>query len=192
MTRRTPARPVDGHSASGDTRAVKLPKSMSRLALEVDGWLELGCPEYALTRMRPLLDTPGARPVGLMLRVRALIELSRFAEALRGLDELRTFEHDAEWLDVQEAWCQKRLGDLRAAADCMERLVRRQPRSAIGHYNLGCYLALLGERERAIEQVTIACGLDESFRSHARSEHDLDTLRDDPRFVRLMPPDELA
>ena len=94
-----------------------VPKSVRRLAVEVEGWLELGCPEKALERAGPLLATPGARPVALVMHVRALIELGRFAEALGSLRELRSFENDSEWLEVTEAWCRKRLDDLPGVHD---------------------------------------------------------------------------
>jgi tetratricopeptide (TPR) repeat protein len=179
---------LSGEQLRHTLETVDLPGSLSRLALEIEGWLDLGCAEHALRRMQPLLGTPGARPVGLMLQARAFVTQTRYAEALESLAEARTFDHDPEWLEVQEGWCRKRLDDLPGAVECMERLVRLKPRSAIGHYNLGCYLSLSGDIERAIEHVTIACGLDESFRMHAEDERDLDPLRRDARFRRLLPP----
>ena len=70
---------------------------------------------------------------------------------------------------------------------CMERLLERSHRSAIGHFNLGCYLALLGQTERAIEEVTLACGLEEKYRQTAASEDDLKSLRGDSGFEQLLP-----
>lgn len=165
---------------------MQVPRSAERLVHEVDGWLDLGCAQRALDRIGPLLDIPGARPVALTLRIRALVELKRFDEALDSLDELGYFEHDPEWSLVTEAWCRKRTGDLPGAITCMRRLVTRDPRSAIGHYNLGCYLALAGQRDEAIDQVTVACGLDETYRKHAATEPDLDVLRNDERFTELL------
>lgn len=155
--------------------------------MEVDGWLDLGCPAHALQRMAPLLAAPGARPVALALQVRALVELGQHAAALDAIDELAYFEHDPEWRLVTEAWCRKRLDDLPGALRCMRRLTELEPHSAIGHFNLGCYLALAGEREEAIEEVTVACGIDDDFRKHAATEADLEPLRDDPRFQVLLP-----
>ena len=166
---------------------MKVPKTLERLAVEVEGWLDLGCPEHALGRMAPLLETPNARPVALLLRIRALVDLERYAEALDALDEIAYFEHDPEWRLVTEGRCRRRLDDLEGATRCMRRLIEVDPRSAVGHYNLACYLALAGETEEALEQVTIACGMDEALRTHAVTETDLDVLRDDPRFVALLP-----
>ena len=164
-----------------------VPRSLRRRAIEVAGWLELGCPRRALDKVEPLLATPGARPFGLKLKASAAIQLEEFATALEALDELGPFEDDHAWLDLTEAWCRKRTDDLPAAIHCMERLIRRDPKSAIGHYNLGCYLALQGDTGRALDCVTRACGLDRNFREMLEGEDDLDALRDDPEFRKLMP-----
>ena len=122
---------------------------------------------------------------GLALRVRAFVSTKRHREAIADLDELRTMDYEPEWLDLTEAWCRKRLQDLPAAVRCMQQLLYRNPRSAIGHFNLGCYLALSGDKERALDEVSIACGLDESFRPMLHDEVDLISLRQDPRYQEL-------
>lgn len=166
---------------------MNVPRSVQRLALEVEGWLEFGCPDKALERIEPLLAMPGARPVALVMSVRAFVDLARHGDALAALEELRTFESDNEWLHVTEAWCRKRLDDLPGAIDCMRRLLHHNPRSAIGHFNLGCYLALRGEPESALDEVTVACGLDPDFRTLAAHEDDLVSLRGNPDFEALLP-----
>lgn len=165
---------------------IPVPASLQRIADEVDGWLDLRCPERALERLEPLLQDPAGRPAGLAMRIRAYVRMGRHAEALQDLTELRRGDQALDWLDLCEAWCRKRTADLPGAIRCMEQLIAREPKSDIGHFNLGCYLALAGDRDRAIDEVTIACGLTESFRDLARDEPDLDSLRNDARFRQLM------
>jgi predicted Zn-dependent protease len=162
-----------------------VPKDLERLVAEIDGWLDLRCPDKALDRLQPLLSNPEARPVGLAMRVRAYVSTKRHREAVADLDELRTTPYDPDWLDLTEAWCRKRLQDLPGAVRCMQQLLYRNPRSAIGHFNLGCYLALSGDKERALDEVSIACGLDESFRAMLHDEVDLVSLRQDHRYQEL-------
>lgn len=164
---------------------LSVPPSLQRRALEVEGWFELGCAETALRKVEPLLAVPGARPLGLFLRVRALVALERHAEALADLQTVRNLPHDPEWLELTEAWCQKRLDNLPAAAACMERLIERRSRCAIGHFNLGCYLALLGDSKRALAEVTVACGLDPAFRGEPLDDPDLHSLHGLPEFDAL-------
>jgi len=165
---------------------IPVPAALQRLADEVDGWLDLRCPERALERLQPLLLDPAGRPAGLTMRIRAYVRMGRHAEALTDIAELRTGKDAVDWLDLCEAWCRKRVADLAGAIRCMEQLIARNPRSDIGHFNLGCYLALAGQRDRAIDEVTLACGLTDSFRDLARDEPDLDSLRNDARFRQLM------
>jgi tetratricopeptide (TPR) repeat protein len=163
-----------------------VPSSLQRLADQIDGWLDLRCPERALDLLPPMLAEPQARAAALCLRVRAHVRLANHGEALADLGELRRDHEPHDWVDLTEAWCRKRTGDLPAAIRCMEQLLARSPRSDIGHFNLGCYLTLAGEHERAIDEVTIACGITPEFRDFARDEPDLDALRKDPRFRALV------
>ena len=160
------------------------------MTLAAEGWLDLGASERALVEIAPLLAHPSTRHAGLVLRVRAFVDLKRHGEALEDIAEIRRSKlaFDAEWLDRQEAWCKKRVGDVAGAAACMENLITRDRRSAIGHYNLACYLALLGETERALLELTIACGLEPRFRTEMATESDLDSLRGDARFLQLCAP----
>ena len=162
-----------------------VPKSVQRLAIEIEGWLDLECPERALLKMEGLLAVPGARPVGLQLRVRAYVGVNQYAEAIADIEELRHFDHDPDSADLTEAWCRKRMGDVPSSAACMERLLARTNQSAIGHFNLGCYLALLGDTQRALDEITVACGIDRSFRKLLEEEQDLDSLRGHPAFEDL-------
>ena len=163
-----------------------VPQDLERRAVEVDGWLELRCADKALERMQPLLERPDARPAGLALRIRAYVATKEHRLAIDDLNELRTTGYEPDWLDLTEAWCRKRLPDLAGAIRCMEQLLERSPQSAIGHFNLGCYAAIDGDRERALDEVTLACGLDPSFREMLMEEPDLDSLHRDPRFKQLL------
>ena len=163
-----------------------VPPSVQRLAFEIGGRLDLGCPDRALDKLQNLLEVPGARPAALMLRVRAYTELERYEDAIVDIDDVRSFDHDADWADLTEAWCRKCLDELGGAVQCMERLLERGNHSAIGHFNLGCYLALQGETGRALDEVTLACGIDPSFRKQLEHETDLDSLRSLPDFRSLI------
>ena len=68
------------------------------------------------------------------------------------------------------------------AVEDLERGLEADPNEAILHYNLACYLALDGQRERPLRYLRQAVDLDDSFLEHARGEEDFDSIRDEPEF----------
>lgn len=165
-----------------------IPEAMHRLVDQVDGWLELRCPERALELVGPLIANPESNAIGLSLRIRANARLGNYPDALRDLDELRSQHPTDDWIDMTEAWCRRRNDDLPGSIRCMEQLLARNHRDHIAHFNLACYLALSGEKDRAIDELSIACGLHPECRTFAIDEPDFDSLRTDERFRQLLRP----
>ena len=164
------------------------PRALQRLVDKVDGWLELRCPERALSLVGPLLADPAARACGLSLQVRAQARLGAFDDALASLDALRSLHPDDAWVDLTEAWCRRRIDDLPGAIRCVEQLLARNHKHDVAHFNLACYLALSGARDRAIDALSVACGLNPGHRVTALDEPDFDGLRTDERFRVLVRP----
>lgn len=165
-----------------------IPEAMRRLVDQVDGWLELRCPERALELVGPLVANEDSFAIGLSLRVRANARLGNYKAALQDLAELRSMHSTNEWIDLTEAWCRRRDDDLPGAIRCMEQLLDRNHRHDIAHFNLACYLALSGDQDRAIDALTMACGLNPECRTFAIDEPDFDSLRTDERFRQLLRP----
>ena len=164
------------------------PKPLQRLADEVDGWLELRCPERALPLVSPLLEEPAARACGLSLQIRAQARLGAFDDALASLDELRKLHPEDAWVDLTEAWCRRRVDDLEGAIRCVQQLLARDPKHDVAYFNLACYLALAGDRDRAVDALSVACGINPDHRVLALDEPDFDGLRTDDRFRVLVRP----
>ena len=163
-----------------------IPPAHQRLADQIDGWLDLRCPDKALALVAPMLADAGARAAGLWLRVRALVRLGDYPQALPDLAELARLHPDESWVPLTDAFCRKRTGDLRGAADVLRRLLQRDHKNATAHFNLACYLALAGDQDGAIDALSLACGLDAEHRLFARDEPDFDSLRTDERFRALL------
>lgn len=163
-----------------------IPPAHQRLADQIDGWLDLRCPDKALALVAPMLADAGARAAGLWLRVRALVRLGDYPQALPDLAELARLHPDESWVPLTDAFCRKRTGDLRGAADVLRRLLQRDHKNATAHFNLACYLALAGDQDGAIDALSLACGIDAEHRLFARDEPDFDSLRTDERFRALL------
>ena len=165
-----------------------VPANLQRAVDEADGWLELRCPERALELLDPLVATPECKAMGLALRIRANVRLSNFAAALTDLAELRLEHPKHEWVDLTEAWCRRRHNDLPGAIRCIEQLLSTNWQHHIAHFNLACYLALSGDADKAIDALSLACGLNQDCRTFAIDEPDFDSLRTDERFRQLLRP----
>jgi hypothetical protein len=55
------------------------------------------------------------------------------------------------------------------------------------HYQLACVEALAGNKDRALDELTIAIEASERLRASAQADEDFASIRDDPRFPRNVP-----
>ena len=138
--------------------------------------------------LAPLLAAPDARACGLSLQIRAQARLGAFEDALKSLDALRSLHPEDAWVDLTEAWCRRRVDDLPGAIRCVEQLLARNHKHDVARFNLACYLALAGEPDRAIDELSLACGVNPDHRVLALDEPDFDGLRTDDRFRLLVRP----
>jgi hypothetical protein len=73
-------------------------------------------------------------------------------------------------------------GDFRTAIEIVEAGLREKPDHPVLLYQLACFEARAGEPEAALTHLVAAVAGDERCREWARTDEDLDSLRDDPRF----------
>jgi tetratricopeptide (TPR) repeat protein len=67
-----------------------------------------------------------------------------------------------------------------------KRLVQLRPNDPLAHYNLACSYALLKRPDNAIKTLRRAVELGYRDFRYMREDHDLDTIRHDPRFRQLL------
>jgi tetratricopeptide (TPR) repeat protein len=66
------------------------------------------------------------------------------------------------------------------------RLIQLRPSDPLAHYNLACSYALLKRTDHAIKTLRRAIELGYHDFRYMREDHDLDTIRHDPRFRQLL------
>ena len=76
-------------------------------------------------------------------------------------------------------------GDFAEVKRRLEPVVEATPQFAGPLYNLACAEALLGEPDAALEHLARAIDIHPPFAEAAREDHDLASIRDDPRFARI-------
>ena len=67
-----------------------------------------------------------------------------------------------------------------------EQLVHLRPEDPTAHYNLACRYALLKQRDKAIKTLRRAVELGYRDFDFMQEDHDLDSIRKDPRFRKLV------
>src|SRR5689334_4402054 len=77
-------------------------------------------------------------------------------------------------------------GEYVAAQELFERALKREPEAAHVHYGLAASRARLGSIDLALESLQKALDLQPNLRVRAQHDHDLNPLRNDPDFDRLI------
>ena len=77
-------------------------------------------------------------------------------------------------------------GRYEEVADALRTTVEAHPEYGLLFFNLACCESLTGKRTEALEHLRRAIELSEEFRDNARTDEDLDAIRDEPGFRDLV------
>lgn len=157
-----------------------------RILREAEGFLELHLPDSALKALDRLGESHQFRGQACYLRGDALRQLERYTEAVPLLMAAAELAPSNMHVWTALGWCYKRINQLPAAIDALERAVEAHPDSALARYNLACYLSLAGEKRRTFDLLEVALDLDPQYRDLMQGEADFDNVRSDPEFQALL------
>jgi quercetin dioxygenase-like cupin family protein len=76
--------------------------------------------------------------------------------------------------------------DYDKAIEALEALLAENPDDGVALYNLACAKSLSGRSAEAIEHLRRSAALEERFREMARTDTDLDPIRDEPEFKAIV------
>jgi tetratricopeptide (TPR) repeat protein len=77
-------------------------------------------------------------------------------------------------------------GRFHEALQIDKRIVQLRPGDALAHYNLACHYALLKRADLSLQTLRRAVELGYRDFRYMREDHDLDSIRHDPRFRQLL------
>jgi Flp pilus assembly protein TadD len=140
------------------------------------GWLELGLPEEALSELSSLSARDRMRRHALELRLIAEMESHRWNAAADTGRLLCLKEPKEARFFIHAAYCLHETGDTLAARDWLLRGPATLIEDPLFHYNIACYLAVLGDRKRAESHLERAFEMDASLRVSAQEDTDLAEL----------------
>ena len=149
-----------------------------RALLAAQGYLELGMVEEALSELASVPAGENADADLTELRLHILMHGKRWDEALVAAEELLRISPQAGPGYIHGAFALHELGRTAQARDLLLKgppLLRQNPTF---HYNIGCYEAVLGNRESALQSLRESFALDETYRDFAQRDPDLEGIRD--------------
>ncbi|MFT3992331.1 MAG: hypothetical protein QM680_13080 [Luteolibacter sp.] len=137
------------------------------------GWLDLGLADEALYELQCLPQDAQHQPQVLELRLSAQMQAEQWnAAAETGRLLCGKVAEEPQYF-IHAAYCLHETGDTLAACNQLLRGPKSLFEMAIFHYNLSCYLWILGEESRAKSHLQQAIELDGSFYEYARTDRDL-------------------
>jgi tetratricopeptide (TPR) repeat protein len=149
-----------------------------RALLAAQGYLELGMVEEALFELASVPAGENTDADLTELRLHILMHGKRWDEALVAAEELLRISPQAVPGYIHGAFALHELGRTAQARDLLLKgppLLRQNPTF---HYNIGCYEAVLGNRESALQSLRESFALDETYRDFAQRDPDLEGIRD--------------
>ena len=87
--------------------------------------------------------------------------------------------------EAGEAFAAYNKGDYETALAKQLVVVEKRPNDAVAHFNAGCFAARSGQADAAIEHLQHAVERNERIKELIRTDEDLDSIREDPRFADL-------
>jgi len=147
-----------------------------RALLAAQGYLELGMVDEALEELSFLRGLEISDPEIVELRLHILMQGQRWDAALTAAEELLLASPDAVPAYIHGAFALHELGRTLEARDLLLKAPPELRKDPTFHYNIGCYEAVLGNRESAMRSLGESFALDETYRDFALQDPDLKTI----------------
>jgi predicted Zn-dependent protease len=149
-----------------------------RAILAAQGYLELGMATEALAELALLPEVESRDPDIVELRLHILMQATRWADALKTAEELIRLNAEAIPAYIHGAFALHELGRTQEARNLLLKGPSELRKDPTFHYNIGCYEAVLGNKEAALDSLQASFALDETYRDFARRDPDLTLVRE--------------
>jgi len=150
-----------------------------RSLLAAQGYLELGMVEEALAELSSFSGPFAQDPDIVELRLHILMQGERWNEALTSAEELLRITPDAVPAFIHGAFALHEMGRTSEARDLLLKGPPVLKSDPTFHYNIGCYEAVLGNKEAALQSLQLSFALDETYRDFAKEDPDLKILHEE-------------
>ncbi len=122
-----------------------------------------------------------------------LVAIENYTEAASAFETATQLNPNGFWLWLSLGYVRKEMSQIDGAIDATLKATElgKKP-NEIGSalYNLGCYNCIAGKHDEAIDYLDRAFEKDESIREWARDDSDLESLKTNERFLRMLKSDQ--
>jgi predicted Zn-dependent protease len=150
-----------------------------RSLLAAQGYLELGMVEEALAELSSFSGPFARDPDIVELRLHIQMQGERWNDALISAEELLRITPDAVPAFIHGAFALHEMGRTSEARDLLLKGPPVLKNDPTFHYNIGCYEAVLGNKESALQSLQLSFSLDETYRDFAKGDPDLTLLHEE-------------
>ncbi|MFZ4388136.1 MAG: TPR end-of-group domain-containing protein, partial [Chthoniobacterales bacterium] len=113
------------------------------------------------------------------LRLHIQMQGERWNDALISAEELLRITPDAVPAFIHGAFALHEMGRTSEARDLLLKGPPVLKNDPTFHYNIGCYEAVLGNKEAALQSLQLSFALDETYRDFAKGDPDLKLLHEE-------------
>lgn len=150
--------------------------TLQRIRTEMEGYLELGMTDFAEEELNALPQELADQPLILDARLSLLMQTRRWPEAVEtGLRGCAAAPLSPAFF-IHTAFCLHELGRTGEAHRLLTAGPRALEKEPLYHYNIACYLAVLGRLQEARPNLSRAFRLDPSLKKFAGTDRDLELL----------------
>ena len=113
------------------------------------------------------------------LRLHIQMQGERWNDALTSAEELLRITPDAVPAFIHGAFALHEMGRTSEARDLLLKGPPVLKNDPTFHYNIGCYEAVLGNKESALQSLQLSFAIDETYRDFAKGDPDLKLLHEE-------------
>jgi predicted Zn-dependent protease len=151
--------------------------SLEKSLLAAQGYIELEMPLEAIAELDALPPAEQDTEQTLQMRLFIFMKTQRWDMALNVCAQMRGLFPEGVAGYIHGAFCLHERGQTAEARSLLLSGPRSLEKEATYFYNLGCYSAVLGELETAVNYVQTSIAMDDKFRQIAKIDPDLFKLR---------------
>lgn len=149
-------------------------------------YTELARYDEALADLNRSLEIKPDDPATFNNRGNTYFRLERYDEALADFNRSLELRRDDPDTTHNRGTVYIKLGKYNEAFADLNHALELKPDDASTFYNLACLLSLWGKTDEALTYLKKAINKDKKYREDAKTDKDFATIRDDPRFKKLI------